>query len=71
MLNSMTPPLESASFYFQANEVRSRDYELIALKSPSITNFKVDLEYPAYTGKSAETLKNTGNATIPEGTQVK
>ena len=66
-----TPPLQSSTFYFQANEVRSRSYDLIALKSPSITNFRVELQYPAYTGKSSETLKNTGNATIPEGTQVK
>ena len=67
---TFTPPLQSSSFYFEANEVRSRNYDLIALKSPSITNFRVDLNYPSYTGKSAETLKNTGNATIPEGTQV-
>ena len=68
---SFSPPLQSSTFYFQANEVRSRSYDLVALKSPSITNFKVDLQFPSYTGKSSETLKNTGNATIPEGTQVK
>ena len=68
---SFVPPLQSSRFYFEANEVRSRTYDLVALKSPSITNFNVDLQYPAYTGKSSEILKNTGNATIPEGTQVK
>lgn len=67
---TFTPPLQNSSFYFQANEVRSRVYELRALKSPSITQFQVALTYPGYTGKSPETLKNTGNATLPEGTRV-
>ena len=67
---SFTPPLQNSAFYFEANEVRSRVYELKALKSPSITQFEVGLTYPGYTGKSSETLKNTGNATIPEGTKV-
>lgn len=67
---TFTPPLQNSTFYFEANEVRSRVYELRALKSPSITQFEVALTYPGYTGKSPETLKNTGNATLPEGTQV-
>src|SRR5690606_21380897 len=28
------------------------------------------LEYPKYINKSSETLKGTGNATVPEGTKV-
>ncbi|MDH3795493.1 MAG: hypothetical protein OER83_01325, partial [Flavobacteriaceae bacterium] len=67
---TFTPPLQSSTFYFKANEVESRTYRLNALKTPGITDFSVQLDYPAYTGKRSDVLRNTGNATIPEGTKV-
>ncbi|MBT8235100.1 MAG: hypothetical protein KJO04_02815, partial [Bacteroidia bacterium] len=67
---TFTPPLQSSTFFFKANEVESRRYELKALKTPGITDFSVQLDYPDYTGKRADILRNTGNATIPEGTRV-
>ncbi|NND16932.1 MAG: hypothetical protein HKN89_11490, partial [Eudoraea sp.] len=67
---TFTPPLQSSTFYFKANEVESRRFDLKALKTPGITDFSVRLEYPGYTGKRSDILRNTGNATIPEGTKV-
>ncbi len=67
---TFTPPLQSSTFFFRANEVESRRYELKALRTPGITDFSVQLDYPGYTGKRADILRNTGNATIPEGTNV-
>lgn len=64
-------PLESLDFNFKANKVTSREYTLEVVKTPSLLNFEMVLDYPLYTGKSDETLKSTGNATIPEGTRVK
>jgi hypothetical protein len=67
---TFTPPLVSVDFSFRANGIFSREYRLNALKTPSIQNFKLVLDYPNYTKRKSETLKSTGNATFPEGTKV-
>ncbi len=64
-------PVESIDFSLKANKVTSREYILDVVKTPSLLNFEMVLDYPSYTGKRDETLKSTGNATIPEGTRVK
>ena len=61
---------EPLSFYLEANSVRSRSYDLEVIKTPTVTDFEMYLNYPAYTGKKDEMIKNTGNALIPEGTTV-
>jgi len=67
---TFTPPLTSTNFSFKANGIFSREYQLNALKTPSIQNFELLLNYPSYTNRKSETLKSTGNATFPEGTKV-
>jgi hypothetical protein len=37
---------------------------------PSLLSFEMVLEYPDYTKKKDETLKSTGNAVVPEGTNI-
>lgn len=64
-------PAESISFNLNANKVSSRKYILDVIKTPSLLNFEMVLDYPAYTEKRDEILKSTGNATIPEGTRVR
>lgn len=61
---------EPADFYVTANNVRSPTYRLNVLKIPVLVDFEMRLAYPAYTQKPPETLKSTGNATLPEGTTV-
>ena len=61
----------NAEFYFSANEVRSNNYELNVTQVPTLLNFEMFLDYPNYLHKQDETIKGTGNATIPEGTKVK
>lgn len=68
---SFQQPLENIDFNLKANKVSSRKYTLEVVKTPSLLNFEMVLNYPAYTKKADETLKSTGNATIPEGTSVK
>jgi len=68
---TLTPPLSSTDFHFSANGIISRNYRLNALKTPSIQNFEMVLDYPNYTNRPTEVLKGTGNATFPEGTLVK
>ena len=63
-------PLEQIRFELQANKVVSREYTVDVVKTPSMRDFEMLLDYPAYTGKKDEVLKSSGNATIPEGTRV-
>jgi hypothetical protein len=63
-------PKEATSFTLTANEVISKPYMLEVVKVPSLVNFQMVLDYPAYTKRKDEVLKSTGNATIPEGTKV-
>lgn len=62
--------LSSGVLFFEANGYRSQEYELMIGKVPSIDDFEMQLVFPRYLSKSNETLKGTGNAIIPEGTQV-
>ena len=67
---TFTPPLSSTEFFFRANDIDSRIYELRSLKTPSIQFFEITLDYPVYTKKPSDILKGTGNAIFPEGTKV-
>jgi hypothetical protein len=63
-------PKEALSFSLSANDVISKNYTLEVVKVPSLVNFEMVLDYPAYTKKQDEVLKSTGSSTIPEGTNV-
>ena len=67
---TFSPPLKDAEFYFEANGFTTRKYFLEAYSVPTIVDFVLKLEFPAYTKKKPETLNSTGNATFPEGTRV-
>ncbi|WP_196895480.1 DUF4175 family protein [Aureivirga marina] len=58
-------------FYFEANRFSSKNYKINLVNAPVITDFEMLLSYPAYTNKKKETIKNTGNIVVPEGTNVK
>ncbi|WP_317174346.1 DUF4175 family protein [Aegicerativicinus sediminis] len=62
---------EGVSFNLMANGITSKDYEIVVLKVPSMVNFEMVLDYPSYTRKKDETIKGSGNATVPEGTSIK
>jgi hypothetical protein len=61
---------ESVIFYLEANGVRSKNYQLNIVKIPIVIGFEMFLDYPSYTGKKDEMVKNTGYAVVPEGTDV-
>ncbi|MFT7442033.1 MAG: hypothetical protein ACI9Q3_000395 [Maribacter sp.] len=61
---------ESISFYLEANEIQSQDYQINMIGTPTIENISLDLNYPSYLGRSNETLQNSGNLTVPEGTNI-
>ena len=63
-------PNNSMEFYLEANGVESIPYNLKVVKTPKIIDFKMALNYPNYTRKKDEIIKNTGNAIVPEGTNI-
>lgn len=63
-------PVSNIDFHIVANEVSSLDYILNVTTVPAIVNFEMKLNFPAYLHKKSEIIKGTGNAIIPEGTQV-
>jgi hypothetical protein len=67
---TFTRPVEDINFRLQANEVTSRPYTIEVIKVPTLLSFEMELQYPRYTQKASETLKSTGNATVPEGTTI-
>jgi hypothetical protein len=59
------------SFSFEADGVKSEVYTMKVLPKPIVLNFETELDYPDYTGRKDETIANTGDLVIPEGTYVK
>lgn len=59
--------------YFEllTEEVKSEKYHLKVLARPSISNFKVEINYPFYIGKKTEVVENTGDLVIAEGSTLK
>lgn len=45
----------------------SDEYALELLARPNLKNFNVVINYPSYLKKNSETVENSGNLTIPEG----
>lgn len=61
---------KAEEFYFEAAGFNSNSYQIELLERPSLLSFSANLVYPAYLGKTPESLKNIGNLVVPEGTQV-
>ena len=63
-------PLEAIRFQLSANEVTSKKFILNVDDVPVIIGFELFLDYPSHTGKRDEKLVSTGNAIVPQGTQI-
>lgn len=62
---------ESFSFYIGNPKVQSEVYTVEVLKRPYIKNFKVSINYPAYTGLGREKLEdNVGDFKVIKGSTV-
>lgn len=60
----------STEFQLSAAGFMSREYELKVLPKPSLLQFNLQLVYPSYLNKPNETLANTGDLQIPQGTKI-
>ncbi len=61
---------EDLEFRLSSNGVSSAYYKLDVIKVPTLINLEMNFDYPGYTGKKEESISGTGNARIPEGTEV-
>jgi len=64
-------PQGTVAFQLQGAGFSSPEYQLTVLERPNLRDFKVNITYPAYTGKAAETVENGGNLTVPEGSTLR
>ena len=60
----------STQFFLEANGVQSARHQLTVINTPTINNILLKLEYPNYIGKKNETIPNSGNLIVPEGTNI-
>jgi len=61
---------EDIPFYFTAENFNSSQFTLKTIPNPVILNFEAYLDYPSYTKRKDQTIKNTGDLILPEGTRV-
>lgn len=63
-------PVSESNFYLMANGWSSKSYTIRSFRTPALLDFKMRLNFPKHTQRIAELVTGTGNAIIPEGTQV-
>lgn len=63
-------PKTNIEFQLTANGVTSKSYTLGVVETPSLLSFEMVLDYPNHTKKKTDVLKSSGNAAVPEGTNV-
>lgn len=67
---TLQPGLGITPFHFQANDIRSRGYDIRVTPVPAITDFQMHLQYPPYLKRGDRVVTGTGNAVVPEGTRI-
>lgn len=62
---------ETFTFKLSAGGFDSKTYTLKVVPKPIVAQLEVYCDYPAYTGKKDEWIKNTGDLVVPQGTRLK
>ncbi|GAB3230559.1 ATPase [Hymenobacter seoulensis] len=62
---------QNVAFQLAAAGFTSSEYDLTVRARPNLRDFAVRVSYPAYLRKPAETIRNTGNLTVPEGSDIR
>jgi len=61
---------QDLSFRLHASGYLVGNYSLRVIPAPRILEFTASLDYPAYLRRAREVISNTGDLTVPEGTQI-
>jgi hypothetical protein len=62
---------EDINFSLAGGGFNSKQYRISVLPKPLIMSFHVELDYPDYINKTSEISQNTGDLTVPEGTEIR
>jgi len=60
----------TTDFVLSGAGYNSEEYKLEVMPKPSLMQFSVKLKYPAYLNRKDETITNSGDLQIPQGTKV-
>ena len=60
----------NTDFQLSASGFNSKEYKIKVLPKPSLLQFNLQLIYPAYLNKVNESIANSGDLQIPQGTKV-
>lgn len=60
----------STDFLLSGAGYNSKGYKLEVMPKPSLMQFSVKLKYPAYLNKKDETITNSGDLQVPQGTKI-
>jgi len=63
-------PQKPVDFQLEGSGFMSDDYNLQLLSRPSLKDFQMLVQYPAYLKRKPDEVQNTGNANIPEGSTI-
>jgi hypothetical protein len=63
-------PRKNINFRLLADGYSSNGYELMVIPNPTILDFNIFLDYPAYTGRTDERITNSGDLNVPSGTKA-
>lgn len=57
-------------YRIEASDYSTEEFLVKVHTRPDIKNFNINLDYPNYTKRESETITNSGNITVTEGTRV-
>jgi hypothetical protein len=58
------------TIHFESGSVVSDQYQIEVLPAPALTDFRVKITPPAYTGEASRELKNQGDINMPAGSVI-
>jgi len=61
---------EQTGFRFYGAGFYSENFELEVIPVPKLVSFEAFIDYPSYTGLQDQTIKNTGDFEVPEGSKI-
>lgn len=68
---SIAKVTEKGAFYFEANEFVSRDFNYTIFGRPVLGQFRAEIIFPKYLGRSNEIVNNAGDMVVPEGSIIR
>ncbi|MEZ5002948.1 MAG: DUF4175 family protein [Chitinophagales bacterium] len=61
---------ESFDFNIEANGFSSKPYNIAIIPKPTLLDAQVELQFPAYTGRTPTVARNVGELSVPVGTKA-